>query len=92
MTTTVKRDARWDTEYAQINSMMWGLSLEQLRRVRAMMEASAASEDAENFYHTMTKEEMQAEISESLAQIERGEVYPFDEVMQEIATEFGLSR
>lgn len=74
-----------------------GMTGEQRSMVKTLVELVAKTEEDENsaiasLYKPLTREEMLASIDRGLAETDRGEGQPLEEVGAELAAEFGFVR
>lgn len=74
-----------------------GMTREQRNMVKTMVDLVAKTEEDENsaiasLYEPLTREEMLASIDRGLAEADRGEGQPLEEVGAELAAEFGFVR
>ena len=74
-----------------------GMTREQCNMVKTMVDLVAKTEENENsavasLYEPLTREEMLTSIDRGLAEADRGEGQPLDEVSAELAAEFGFVR
>ena len=74
-----------------------GMTREQRNMVKTLVDLVAKTEDDENstiasLYEPLTREEMLTSIDRGLAEADRGEGQPLEEVGAELAAEFGFVR
>ena len=74
-----------------------GMTREQRNMVKTMVDLVAKTEEDDNsaiasLYEPLTREEMLASIDHGLAEADRGEGQPLEEVGAELAAEFGFVR